>query len=137
MNNTALKKPLKTVMMNILSKIAEQKIKEAIDRGELNNLPGKGKPINLEDETFIPEDLRAAYRVLKNAGFLPPELELRKEIITLKELIMSLDDDKERIQKIRLLNFKILQLNEMRKRPFNLSDFPEYEWKIVEKFACK
>ncbi|RME67136.1 MAG: DUF1992 domain-containing protein [Nitrospirae bacterium] len=121
--------------MEIFFKIAEQKIKEAIERGELDNLPGSGKPLNLEDDAFVPEDLRAAYRVLKNAGYLPPELELRKEIVTLKELIMSLDDDKERLRRWRQLNFKIIQLNEMRKRPFNLSDFPEYEERLFKKLA--
>ncbi len=121
--------------MDILRKIAEQKIKEAIEQGELDDLPGRGQPLRLEDEAFVPEDLRAAYRVLKNAGFLPPEVELRKEIVTLKELIMTLDDDKERLRRLRQLNFKIIQLNEMRKRPFSLSDFPEYEVKLFEKLT--
>ena len=121
--------------MDILRKIAEQKIKEAIERGELDELPGRGRPLRLDDDAFVPEDLRAAYRVLKNAGYLPPELELTKEIVTLKELIMSLDDDQEKLRQWRRLNFKIIQLNEMRKRPFNLSDFPEYEIKFFEKLA--
>lgn len=121
--------------MEIFWKIAEQKIKEAIERGELDNLPGRGRPLNLEDDTFVPEDLRAAYRVLKNAGYLPPEIELRKEIVTLKELIMSLDDEKERLRRWRQLNFKIIQLNEMRKRPFSLSHFPEYEMKLFERLT--
>lgn len=119
--------------MNIFSKIAEQRIREAIENGELDNLEGRGEPIIFEDETWIPEDLRMAYRVLKNAGCIPPELELRKEVLNLRELISTIDDNKERLRKIRELNFKLLKLNEIRKKPFVLENFPEYEEKIYKK----
>lgn len=121
--------------MDIFSKIAERRIQEAIQNGDFDNLKGKGKPLTFEDETFIPEDLRMAYRILKNAGCLPPELELRNEIVNLSTLINTLDDDKERLKKLRELNFKILRFNIIRKRPFNLEDFPQYEGKIVDKFT--
>jgi hypothetical protein len=93
-----------------------------------------GKPINFDDETWIPEDLRMVYRILKNAGCIPPELELRNEVINLSALIDTIDDDKERLKKIRELNFKILKLNIMRKKPFNLEEFPEYELKVIDKY---
>ena len=117
--------------MDIFQRIAERRIQEAIDSGEFDNLPNQGKPLNIDDDLLIPEDLRLTYRILKNADCLPPELELRKDIITMRKMIDSLDDDKERIKRIRELNFKILKLNELRKRPFNLEDFPEYEEKIL------
>lgn len=120
--------------MDIFCKIAERRILEAIQNGEFDNLEGMGKPITFEDETFIPDDLRMAYRILKNAGCVPPEIELRNEIINLSALINTLDDDKERLKKLRELNFKIMRLNIMRKRPFNLEDFPEYEGKVIDKF---
>jgi len=119
--------------MNIFSKIAEKRIREAIENGEFANLEGTGKPINFDDETWIPEDLRMAYRVLKNAGCIPPELELRKEVLNLRELISTIDDNKERLRKIRELNFKLLKLDEIRKKPFILDNFPEYEEKIYKK----
>jgi hypothetical protein len=121
--------------LNIFSKIAEQRIRKAIENGAFDNLEGSGKPILLEDETWIPEDLRPVYRVLKNAGCIPPELELRKEVLSLGELIHTLDDDRARMKKIRELNFKLLKLNEMRKRPLDLDRLPEYEEKIVRKFT--
>jgi hypothetical protein len=121
--------------LNIFSKIAEQRIREAIENGAFDDLEGSGKPIRLEDETWIPEDLRPVYRVLKNAGCIPPELELRKEVLSLGELIHTLDDDRERMKKIRELNFKLMKLGEMRKRPLNLDRLPEYEEKIVRKFT--
>jgi hypothetical protein len=61
--------------MNPIDQIAETRIREAIERGELSGLPGEGRPLQLDDDSAIPEELRAAYRILKNAGFLPPELQ--------------------------------------------------------------
>jgi hypothetical protein len=119
--------------MNIFSRIAEQRIREAIENGEFDNLEGAGKPIAFEDETWIPEDLRPVYRVLRNSGCIPPELELRKEVLSLRELINTIDDDRERLKKIRALNFKLLRLNEFRKKPLELENFPEYEEKINKK----
>ncbi|MGB9822842.1 MULTISPECIES: DnaJ family domain-containing protein [Thermodesulfovibrio] len=120
--------------MNIFEKIAEEKIREAMQQGIFDNLPNKGKPLELEDFSWVPEDLRLAYKILKNAGCIPPEMEIRKEIIDLKELLKTIDDDEERIKKIRELNFKLLKFNIGRKQPFYLEDFPEYEDKIIKKF---
>jgi hypothetical protein len=120
--------------MDIFQKIAEGKILEAMKRGEFDDLPNKGKPLNLEEDAYISEDVRIAYKILKNAGCLPPELELRKEIISLREIIDTLDDDKERLKRIRQLNFKLLKLDMMRKTPFNIDNFPEYEGKILKRF---
>jgi hypothetical protein len=119
--------------MEIFLKIAEQRIREALEKGEFADLRGKGKPLEFEDETWIPEDLRPMYRVLKNAGCIPEELELRKEIISLREMIGTIDDDKERLRKIRELNFKVMKMGELLKRPFDLERFPEYEEKIHRK----
>jgi hypothetical protein len=121
--------------MDFFFKIAERRIMEAIANGEFDDLEGKGKPIVFEDETWIPEDLRMAYRFLKNAGCVPPELEMRKEVINMCELLNTIDDDKERLKKIRGLNFKLLKLNLTRKRPLNFEDFPEYEAKMVDKLT--
>ncbi len=121
--------------MNIFSKIAEQRIREAIENGEFNGLENSGRPINFEDDTWVPEDIRSAYRVLKNSGCIPPELELRKEVLSLRDLINTIDDDKERLRKIRELNFKLMKLDELRKTPLNIERFPEYERKIHEKLS--
>ena len=121
------------ISMDIFAKIAEQRIREAIENGEFDNLKGMGKPLDLGDESWIPEDLRMAYRILKNSGCLPEELELRKEVLNLRELIDTIDDNKERVKKIRELNFKLLKLNEIRKKPLYLDNFPEYEDKFCKK----
>lgn len=119
--------------MDIFYKIAEKRIIEAIENGEFDNLEGKGKPLKIEDDSFIPEDLRLSYKILKNAGCIPTELEMRNEIINLCSLINTIDDDKERLKKIRELNFKLLKINLTRKRPLNFEDFPEYELKLTDK----
>lgn len=66
--------------MWIVDSLAEEQIQAAIRRGELDDLPGQGKPLALDDDCGVPEELRVAYRVLKNAGCLPPQLTLRNEI---------------------------------------------------------
>lgn len=123
--------------MDFFSRIAERRIMEAIENGEFDDLEGKGKPIVFEDETWIPEDLRMAYKFLKNAGCIPPELEMRNEVINVCALMNTLDDDKERLKKIRELNFKLLKLNLTRKKPLTFEDFPEYEGKLVDKLTGK
>jgi hypothetical protein len=119
--------------MRAIRRIAEERIRQAVEEGQFDNLPGAGKPLDLEDDSWIPDDLRIAYRVLKNAGVTPPELEMRSEIMSLRSLIDSIDDDRERLKRIRELNYKLMCIHEMRRRPLTFDDFPEYERKISEK----
>lgn len=118
-----------------LERIAEERIREAMARGEFANLPGAGRPLRLEDDALVPEDLRVAYKILKNAGCIPPELELRKEILTLHDLIRTIDGEDARKHIIRELNFKILKLDIRRRRTVNLADFPVYRERILGKLA--
>lgn len=126
--------------MDIFWKIAERRISEAMERGEFENLTGAGTPLVIEEDLWVPEDLRMSYRLLKTQGYIPPELELRKEILTLNALIKTLDDDKERLKRIRELNFKVMKLGMMRKEPLSAGEFPdgtvlfgEYEGDVFRK----
>ena len=76
-------------------------------------MPGSGKPIIYEDDRLAPEELRLAYRVLKNSGFLPPEIELKKEILRTEDLLTEIDDAAEKYRLLKRLNFLILKLNTM------------------------
>lgn len=76
--------------MLLLDQLAEEKIQRAIDEGQLANLPHQGKPIELEDLCWLPEDLRAAYLILKNSGFLPSHLIHRCVEITPNSLVTQL-----------------------------------------------
>ena len=61
--------------MTVFDLLAERKIAEAVSNGELDDLPGAGRPLELDDDALVPEELRLAYRILKNAGYAPPEIE--------------------------------------------------------------
>ncbi|MDD9982944.1 MAG: DUF1992 domain-containing protein [Gammaproteobacteria bacterium] len=67
--------------------LVEARIERAIERGELTDLPGQGSPLSLDDDACVAPELRLAYRILKNAGFVPEEIELRREIMGLAVLI--------------------------------------------------
>lgn len=95
-------------------KIIESRIKKAQDEGAFDNLPGKGRPLQLEDDSHIPEDLRMAYKVLKNADCLPPEVQLRKEIRATEDLLAGMKDTVKKYRIIKKLNFLVLRLNAMR-----------------------
>ena len=121
--------------MDALALVAERKIREAMERGEFDNLSGSGKPLPEEDLSGVPEELRMAYKVLKNSGCLPPEVELRKEIVNLRDLVRSTEDDEGRRKRLKELQFRLLKLEMMRNRPVNLDAFPEYEEKVVERLT--
>lgn len=75
--------------------IAERKIAEAIERGELDDLPGAGQPLELDDDALVPEELRLAYRILKNAGYAPAEVGALNEIAELERLVAAAAADVE------------------------------------------
>ncbi|HDM75666.1 MAG TPA: DUF1992 domain-containing protein [Deltaproteobacteria bacterium] len=120
-----------------IHKIAEERIKEALDRGEFDNLPGAGKPIKFDDKHQVPEELRLAYKILKNASCLPPEIELKKEIQTVEELLEGIEDEQEKYRQIKKLNFLILKLNMARSVPVNMEEHQVYYEKIVDKITVK
>jgi hypothetical protein len=85
----------KTAML-ALDLIAEEKICDAMRAGAFDDLPGAGRPLAPDDVALIPEELRIAYRILKNAGCVPPEIEARKEAVTLRKLVAAATDDDAR-----------------------------------------
>lgn len=121
--------------MEAISRIAERRILKAQEEGVFDNLSNAGRPLVFQDETWIPEDLRTAYRVLKSAGFVPEELSLKREIMNLRDLIETIDDDMERLKKIRELNFKLLCFNIKRERGLKLQRLPEYEDRVLHKIS--
>ena len=76
-------------------KLVESMINEAQERGEFDNLPGKGKPIDLTAYFDTPEDIRVAQSVLKNAGMTSREVDLLKEIAELKQVLAAILDGKK------------------------------------------
>lgn len=117
-------------------RIADEKIKNAYEDGEFDNLPGMGKPLNIEDDSGIPKDLRMAYRILKNAGYTSEDHEFRKEIMTIEDLIKSSTNEEERKLLVKDLSRKLLQYNSLlskRKIKTNSSVFKNYQDKIEKR----
>jgi hypothetical protein len=119
--------------MDFLQILAERRIQEAMERGDFDNLPGRGKPLVQEDLSGVPEDLRMAYKILKNAGCVPPEVELTNEVALLRTVILDMSEGEERKGKVRELNFKLMKLEMMRKRPVSLQILEQYEGKILDR----
>jgi len=117
-----------------LDAIAERRILEAQARGEFEDLPGAGAPLTLDDDTLVPEALRAAYRILRNSGFLPPELEANREIREIEHLLRSLEDMAERSRLMARINFLLARAG---KSGGNLRLEQDYYEKVAERLAAR
>jgi hypothetical protein len=107
------------LFMNIFERIANEQIEEAMRRGDFDNLPGKGQPIDLFDDDHIPPDMRLAYRIMKNAGVAPPEVSLRKEIEKMRlELTKARNDDERKAiqREVQMLSLRLALLTKEAKR---------------------
>jgi hypothetical protein len=123
--------------MDLFHILSEDKIKKAYEEGEFDQLPGFGKPLKLDDVSGVPEDLRMAYKIMKNAGFTEEENSLRKEMLTIEELIRKCEDENEKDLLQKRLNEKLLRFNRlMSKRGVktNSSAFKKYEQRLNSKF---
>ena len=92
--------------MGIVDQIVERKIAEAVERGDFDALPGAGRPLEIEEDLLVPAELRVAYRLLKNAGYVPDEVKVFAEIRSAEQLLMKAGNDEERVAasaRVRLL----------------------------------
>jgi DnaJ-like protein len=126
-----------TGAVSFLHRIAEQRILEAQREGAFDNLPGKGKPLELEDLSWVPEDLRIGYHVLKNAHVLPPEVELLKDIHSLEDLLKHVEDESERRSLAKSIQWKMIRLDMLKRRSLDLNAVRTYSRKLVAKFQIK
>jgi hypothetical protein len=121
--------------MDTLAFIAEQKIVEAMRERDLNSPKWKNKPLPLEDDRFVPDDLKMAYKILKNSGYLPPEIEERKEVKKLEDLISRTEDEHERLKQMKKLNVLLMKIDARRPFSSNITSQHDYYRKIVEKIT--
>ncbi|ABS20732.1 DUF1992 domain-containing protein [Bacillus cytotoxicus] len=121
--------------MDVFLHIAEEKIQQAIHNGDLNDLSGKGKPLQLEDLSMVPSELRMSYKILKNAHMIPPEMELQKEILKIEDLIACCYDESETKKLKAELTEKTLRFQQlMEKRKIKGSSaFRMYQNQILHK----
>lgn len=94
-----------------LDALIERRIAEAIARGEFDDLPGAGRPLALDDDALVPEEVRVAHRILKNAGFIPPELEQIAEVNRLLAAVERAElGDAEQVRAGRRLRALLIQI---------------------------
>ena len=106
---------------SVIQSIAERRIEESMAKGDFDDLPGRGKPLELEDDSHVPPELRMAYKVLRNAGCVPPVLE-------------HCEDEQERVRQMQKLRFMILQARMKHQRPLNLDDDTYYD-RLLERLS--
>lgn len=123
-------------MITGFEKIVEERIRRAIEKGEFDDLPGAGEPLALAEDSSVPEELRLAYKILKNAECLPPEIELRKEIEKTEDLLAALPDAVEKYRLLKKLNFLILKVNAVRRATI-ANEIPQhYAARIVSRLEA-
>ncbi len=121
-------------MLSGFEKIVEERILKAQKKGEFDNLTGSGKPLVFDDRC-VSEELRLAYKILKNADLVPPEIGLKKEIKQTEELLAGMQETSEKYRILSKLNFLIMKLNSMRNTSIQLEMPQLYTEKLVERFG--
>ncbi|MBM7587970.1 uncharacterized protein YukE [Bacillus pakistanensis] len=122
--------------MDLFTILAEQRIKKANENGDFKDLPGYGKPLKLDDDSSIPEELRMAHRIMKNAGFLSEDNKMKQEITRIEDLLKNCKDELEKEELSKKLNENMLKYNSLlsKKRiKTNSAIFKNYETKIEKK----
>ncbi|MFC7061907.1 DUF1992 domain-containing protein [Halobacillus seohaensis] len=117
--------------------LIEEKIKQSIKQGDFENLPGKGKPLPKDELSYVPDEMRNSYRILKNANMLPEEMQLKKEIVQLEELLaQNYESDQGHKWNTQLTEKKLRFNMLMEKRKLKSSEaFQQYGGKINSKFG--
>lgn len=120
-------------MFQGFEKIIEERIRRAQQKGDFKNLEGAGKPLIFENDDHVAGDLRLAYKILKNADCLPPEIEIKKEIQRTEDLLKDMQNTAEKYRILKKLNFLILKLNSIGNRPIDLDMPQKYAHKLAER----
>lgn len=122
--------------MDLFSIIAEDKIRKAIEDGDFDNLPGQGKPLKLEDMSHIPEDLRVAYKVMKNSGLLNDVDRLKKELMTIENLLDACEnsDESQRLKKRKHEKQIRLEALLKKRKALNSPTSAFYKDKVLDQF---
>ena len=118
-------------------KIVEERIRKAQKKGDFDNLAGTGKPLIFEDDRCVPEDIRLAHKILKNADCLPPEIEIKKEIRQTEDLLAGMGETAEKYKIIKKLNFLIMKLNSIRNTSVIFEAPQKYMGKLAGRFESE
>lgn len=118
----------------VFDQLAERRIQEAQQNGAFDELPGSGAPLELDDDTLVPEELRAAYRILKNSGYVPAEVEALRDLREVEHMLGHERDETKRNELIGRLNLLLARAGTGHKR--NLAIEHDYFHKIAEKLGA-
>ncbi len=118
------------------AKIVEERIRKAQKKGEFDNLEGSGKPLNLLNDQTVAEELRLAYKILKNADCLPPEIELKNQIRQTEDLLGAMTETTEKYRAIKKLNFLIMKLNTLRGSAIEFEEPQKYSDQLIQKLEA-
>ena len=116
--------------MMLLDALVERRIREAQERGDFDDLPGAGAPLQWDDDALIPEELRIVHRVLKNAGLTPPEIAGHAEIRNLEHRLTATSQSNERARITARIRFLLCRVSIARNRAS-----PHVEAAYLEKMA--
>jgi hypothetical protein len=97
-------------------KLVEEKIREAMAEGQFDNLAGRGKPLDLSAYFATPEDARLSHSILKNAGIIPEEVQLLREIGALRESLANCADETQKKDINRKIDDLMMKYNLMAER---------------------
>ena len=123
-------------MFSCIQAIAERKIQQAITDGTLPDLSHwKNKPLPPDDLAGVPADLRRAYRLLKNAGYVPEEVAMHREINRLEELLPQCADEREKIRQLRRIACLRTRLENRTGRSLQLGEDGEYYGRVVDRLS--
>lgn len=105
----------------MFDKLVEQRIRDGQEAGEFDDLEGAGRPVDLNAYFSAPEELRAGYALLKNAGIVPEEARLLAEAEELKRELELCADEGRRAELRRaveetLLKYRLLSERYGRRR---------------------
>ncbi len=120
-------------MLTSLHRIAERKIEQYLKEGRGPDLSHwKNKPLPLEDDMAnVPTSLRMAYRILRNAGYVPEEVALQKEIVRIEDMLASCSDEKIKIKQMKKLDFLRFKLETRMGKKLRVDCDSPYYSKVV------
>lgn len=123
------------VIMHVFDELVEARIQESLERGDFDNLPDAGRRLDLEEDPFIPDDMRLACRILKNAGYIPPEMELRRDISDVESELANSEDAASRRRSMKKLELLYMKMDESRQRQASMVLQQEYYDRIISRLA--
>ena len=106
-------------------------------KGQLDVEGWRNKPLPMANDYLVPEELRMAHKILKNAGYLPPEIETKKEIQQIEDLLATCEDERTRVKQIKKLSYLMMNLSIMRGDTLNIENHEEYYRQVVERITVK